>query len=375
MLSTLLRKDEGSMKYNVIEQDLKDVYDRNIPWEQLRNKTVLITGAYGMLASYVVYMLVYLNEQWDFHVRILAIVRSREKLRNRFGDITQRSYFKTYISSLDQPLDIEENIHFIIHTASPANPRYYKVYPAEVLKPNIIGNYYLLELAVRKKVEGYLFFSTCDIYGIVKDKKMIQESDYGSMDTLDIHNCYGESKRMAETMCRAWYAQKGVPVKIIRIAHTYAPTMDVEHDPRVFASFINDIIKKRDIVMKSDGSSKRTFCYIADALAAFFLVLFYGKSGEAYNVCNTEEFYSIVELAQILTNIYPQLGLKVIREDREKDDIYVENTVANSVPYDNSKLKQLGWKTRYDIRTGFRNVVEGIKQMENCNRTGILHNE
>ena len=348
------------MKHSIIEQDLEEVFHRNIPWEKLEGKTVLITGAYGMLASYVVYMLLYLNETAGMHIRMIAAVRSEEKLRERFLEFTQRSYFQMYKSELDGPFAIAQDIHYIIHAASLAAPQHYQVCPIEVLKPNTIGNYYLLELAAEKNVEGYLFFSTGDIYGVVEGKDTIQENDYGSMDTLDIHNCYSESKRMAETMCRAWQQQKGVPVTIARICHTYAPTMDVEHDPRVFASFVKDILEKKDIVMKSSGCSKRTFCYIADAVAAFFLILLCGKEGEAYNVCNTDAFYSIAELADILAGLYPDLHLEVVRKDREKDDVYVENSVANDVPHDNGKLKQLGWETKYDVRSGFLRVIEGI---------------
>lgn len=353
---------EGAgMKHSIVEQDLQEVFQREkIPWDKLEGKTVLITGAYGMLASYVVYMLLYLNEKAGMHIRILTAVRSEEKLRERFLEFTQRSYFKMYKSEMDEPFDIQEDIHYIIHAASLAAPQHYKVRPVEVLKPNIIGSYYLLELAAQKHVEGYLFFSTGDVYGVVEGKDMIRETDYGSMDTLDIHNCYSESKRMAETMCRAWQQQKGVPATIARICHTYAPTMDLEHDPRVFASFVKDIVMGNDIVMKSGGSSKRTFCYVADALAAFFLILFCGEQGQAYNVCNTDEFYSIAELGDILASLYPNLHLKVLRKDRDKDDAYVENSVANGVTYDNGKLKQLGWETKYDVRAGFSRVIEAI---------------
>lgn len=351
------------MKCSILEEDLAEVYRRDIPWEKLRGKSVLVTGAYGMLASYIIYMLAYLNEKAAMDVKIIALARSKEKLRKRFGKLLDQNYFVPYISGLEGPLDIEEDIRYIIHAASLADPSCYKVRPIDVLKPNVIGNYYLLELAEQKNVDGYLLFSSGDIYGAIDGKKTICENDYGSMDTLDIHNCYSESKRMAETMCRAWQQQKGTPVTIARICHTYAPTMDTEHDARVFASFVNDILKGRDIIMKSDGSSKRTFCYIADALAAFFLILLRGKHGEAYNVCNTKEFYSIAQLADTLAGLYPESGIRVVRREREKDDMYVENSVASRIPQDNSKLRQLGWEAVYDIQSGFKRTVEGIRQM------------
>lgn len=349
------------MKRRIIQTDLEDIYQRNIPWENLRNKTIVVTGAYGMLASYIVFMLLYLNEHRGMNINIIAVVRSKEKFIQRFGNIVNSGYVKLYISSLEEELDIQEDIDYIIHAASFASPQYYSVCPVEVLKPNILGNYYLLELAAKKKVDGFLFFSSGDIYGVVSGKEYITENDFGSMDTLDIHSCYSESKRMAETMCKAWFHQKNVPVKIARIWHTYAPTMDPEHDLRVFASFCNDVLHKRDIVMKSNGKAKRSFCYIADATAGFFLVLLCGKSGEAYNVCNTEEFYSIIELAEIIAGLYPELGLKVIQNEREKDEAYTENSVANHIPPDNSKLKSLGWRPTYSVPAGFRQVIEYFK--------------
>lgn len=351
------------MRRDIIGDDLREVYQRDIPWGKLQDKTVLVTGAYGMLASYVVFMLMYLNEKAGMRVHIIAIVRSEEKLRERFGGMVGRSYFKAYVNGLDGPLDIKEDIDYVIHAASLASPQHYGVCPIDVLRPNVVGSYHLLELAARKDVDGYLLFSTGDVYGAVEGKDAITEGDYGGMDTLDIHNCYSEGKRMAETMCKAWLIQKGVPTKIVRVWHTYAPTMDVGGDPRVFASFVNDILHGRDIVMKSDGSAKRSFCYIADALAGFFLVLLCGEEGEAYNVCNTDEFCSIAELAEGLAGLYPELSLKVIRKGRGQDDVYVENSLAGDIPPDNSKLRQLGWETKYDIRAGFRRVVEGIRQM------------
>ncbi|MDO4343718.1 MAG: NAD-dependent epimerase/dehydratase family protein [Eubacteriales bacterium] len=345
------------MKRDIIEEDLKDIYNRNIPWEMLENKTVLVTGAYGMLASYVVYMLIYLNEVAGVHVNIIALVRSADKFAGRFKEYANAKYMKVYTASLDGEIDISENVDYIIHAASLASPQYYSVCPVEVLKPNIIGNYHMLELAVKKKVLGYLLFSTGDIYGVVKGETRIAENTLGVLDPLDIHNCYSESKRMAETMCKAWLVQKNVPCKIVRIWHTYAPTMDLKTDPRVFASFANDIIEKRDIVIKSDGKAKRSFCYIADAVAAYFLVLLCGKNGEAYNVCNTSQFCSIAQLAEKLTGLYPELGLKVIYQKRAADDPYVENSVANYIAPDNQKLCRLGWSAVYTIEEGFRRVI------------------
>lgn len=201
-------------------------------------------------------------------------------------------------------------------------------------------------------------FSTGDIYGTI-DKKVITEDDYGVMDTLDIHNCYSESKRMAETMCKSFFVQYHVPIKIARIAHTYAPTMDIDHDPRVFASFVKNIISGEDIVMKSDGKGKRSFCYITDAVAGYFMILLNGQAGEAYNVCNTSQFVSIADLAETLVSLYPEKNLKVIRKERDASEHYTENVLLagkECVP-SNRKLENLGWKAKVSIEDGFDRVI------------------
>lgn len=348
------------MIHEVIRQDLEEIFARDIPWEDLRGKTVLITGAYGMLASYVTNMLIYLNEVHGFGITVKAFVRSAEKCRKRFGSFADRPYFEICTASLTEEIRVAEDVDYIIHAASLASPQYYDVCPVEVLEPNAIGTYRLLKLAAEKKVKGFLLFSTGDVYGSVKNADAIREDTLGTLDPLDIHSCYGESKRMAETMGRAFCHQYGVPFRSVRIWHTYGPTMDIDRDPRVFASFVSDIVHKRDIVMKSDGLAKRSFCYIADAVAGYFTVLLKGLDGEAYNVCNSEAFLSIRELAEIMTSLRPELGLKVIRRERPQGEHYLENTAANFIPPSGEKLEALGWKCAYDVRSGFDQVLKAF---------------
>lgn len=348
------------MMQEVVRQDLDEIFKRDIPWEDLRGKTVLITGAYGMLASYVTFLLLYLNEVHGFDIQIKAYVRSEEKCRKRFGSFVDKPYFTVCRDPLTEPVRVAGNVDYIIHAASLASPQYYDVCPVEVLEPNAIGTYHLLKLAAEKQVKGFLLFSTGDVYGAVKNADAIREDTLGALNPLDIHSCYGESKRMAETMGRAFCHQFGVPFKSVRIWHTYGPTMDIDRDPRVFASFVKDIVQKRDIVMKSDGLAKRSFCYIADAVAGYFTVLLKGQAGEAYNVCNSREFLSIRELAELMTGLRPELGLKVIRKERPRDEHYLENTAANFIPPSGEKLEALGWQPVYSAEAGFGRVLTAL---------------
>ena len=351
------------MRKNIIIEDLEDIYSRNIDWEMFRGSTVLITGANGMLASYFTFMLMWLNDCKGFGIRILAQVRSEERFFKRFGKAGRSENVRVITSPVTEKLQIDEDISFIIHAASLASPQYYDVCPVDVLSPNVLGTYHLLELAAEKKVKCFFMFSTGDVYGKISGRKLICESDLGLLDPLDIHSCYSESKRMAETICISFMKQYSVPVKIARIWHTYAPTMDICNDPRVYASFMRNVFLGEDIVIKSDGLGMRSFCYIADAIAGFFTIITKGTAGEAYNVCNTEQFVTIRELARILASLRTDIALNVSYKKRSTDEHYVENTAIGDAAPDNAKLKSLGWDTKYSIREGFSRVLDYITAM------------
>lgn len=349
----------------ILLEDMENIYDRKIDWDIMEGKTVLLTGAYGMLASYITFYISYLNLIKKINVRLVAVVKSQEKFKKKFPEIINCSFVSVVESNLLNPLMINEKVDYIIHAASLASPQYYDTCPVDVLAPNVIGTYHMLNLAFEKKVQGFLLFSTGDIYGNTNGIKDVTENDYGSLDTLDIHNCYSESKRMAETMCKAFLSQYNVPIKIARIWHTYAPTMDIETDSRVFSSFVKNIIEGKDIEMKSDGSGKRSFCYITDAIAGYFSILLYGTVGEAYNVCNSKQYMSILELAEKLVEIYPEENIHVIKKERDRNEHYVENSLlvdSISVPSE-KKLQSLGWETQVSVSEGFKRVIDYIRSI------------
>ena len=346
---------------NIIYEDLEDIYTRDIPWEQFRDTTVLVTGPNGMLASYVIYMFIFLNEVKHMNIHVIAMARSRDRFAARFGEYAEKDYIELRTDSILEPIQIGGNVDYIIHAASLASPQYYDMCPVDVLSPNVIGTFHLLELAVKKNCKGFLLFSTGDVYGKITGIEKVREDSLGVIDPLDIHSCYSESKRMAETMCISYRQQYGVPVRMLRIWHTYAPTMDINKDPRVFASFMKNIVEGKDIEIKSDGTGKRTFCYIADAIAGLFTVMTKGQDGEAYNICNTDQFVSIRELAETLASLRKDININVTWKQRSSDEHYTENTAIGQIAPSNEKLSDLGWNAKYDIITGFARVLRYLQ--------------
>lgn len=347
----------------IIRSDMENIYTRNIPWNRLNHKTVLVTGAYGMIASYFVFFLIYLNELKGMDIRIFAQGRNKEKMKKCFGSFCNRNYFTACHWDICEKIPNIGKFNYILHAASLANPRWYTKSPVDVARPNAIGTYQLLQYAEQCGVDDFLLLSSGDVYGqVLENEGYITENCMGIVDPLDIHSCYGESKRMAETWCKAFCHEKGISAKIARLAHTYGPNMDIENDPRVFASFTKCIVEGKDIVMLSDGTAKRAFCYAADAIAAFGYIIFKGEAGEAYNVCNEKEFMSIAELAEKLVKLESNSQLHVIKKERELEDTYLENKANRHNCLDATKLQKLGWECKYTTRMGFGKILQYLRK-------------
>jgi len=356
----------------IITEDVAEIIsDKNIDWNRLSGKTVFITGANGFLPAYMVLTLLGLNDELNLGIKILALVRNQAKAEARFKDLLKRDDIKLIVQDVSKPISIEEDIHFIIHAASQASPKFYGSDPVGTINANVLGTSYLLELAARKKVEKFLFFSSSEIYGLVDENNIpITEKDYGYIDPTNVRSCYSEGKKLGETLCVSWMHQYQVPVSIIRIFHTYGPGMDL-YDGRVFADFIADIVYNRDIVMKSDGAAVRAFCYLTDAITGYFLVMLHGVNGEAYNVGNTEGEISVIDLAEKLITLFPEKNLKVIRKEQLVTG-YIQSSVQRVVP-NTDKLQALGWKAKVDVATGFKRTITSCTIESELNTiSGIL---
>ncbi|NVJ90023.1 MAG: NAD-dependent epimerase/dehydratase family protein [Methylocystaceae bacterium] len=349
------------MRNSIVTEDLKFMTDQPIAWERLKNKTVLVSGAAGFLPSYMVETLLYLNENKNFNIKIIGLVRTLNKAKTKFKHALKSPLLHLIEQDVCHPIYIEDKIDFIIHAASFATPKVFKENPIETILPNVIGTKNLLDLAHKNHVEGFLYFSTSGVYGFVNENDYpIKEDCFGSLDSMDISSCYLESKRMGEMLCSAWMYQKGVPIRVVRPAITYGPGLELEGG-RSFEDFISCIVKKQDIILYSNGTAIRNFCYIADATLGFFTVMLNGKDGEAYNVA-TEHEISIKELAEYLTyTVFPERKLKVIMACDPSKEYLRMNFSRTTV--DISKIKALGWKLTFPIAEGFKRVVESCECM------------
>lgn len=343
----------------IISEDMGMIFSSKDSWEALRGSKVFITGAAGMIASYLVLFFIYLNEIYNYNIEIYAGIRNKDKAAWRFGKYLRRAYFHLYNEDVNEPVKISSDIDYIFHAASLASPQFYGSNPVETMLPNIVGTNEILKFAVKHKVKKFIFFSSGAVYGTVKGVGTIKEDCVGDLDFLAAGSAYGESKRCGEALCLAYCREYGVPVNIIRINHTYGPTLDLKNDRRAFAEFVKNIIDGHNIELKSAGLEKRAFCYLSDATEVILKILLEGATGECYNLANEEQFVSIKELAEILVGLYPEKELKVIYKTRNEEG-YLSLAQTSSIPCSSQKIKELGCQLKTDIKTGFDRTIKGL---------------
>jgi len=339
----------------ILLDDFEKIFNnKKIKWKVLKNKTILITGANGFIASYIIYFLIFLNQKYNFRIKIILIDRKKKKLNKKFINKNTKKNFILIEQDVCSNISIKEKIDFIMHLASIASPKIFFKKPIETILPNVIGTNELLKLSIKKKVKSFLFFSSGEIYG--NHNKILKENTINNLNHLTERASYSESKRMGEVLCYSYFKQKKIPVKIIRLFHTYGPCMNL-NDGRVMMDFVNNIVNQKNILIKGTGNQKRSFCYISDAVIGIFLVLINGQNGEAYNLGNPKELLSIKKLANLLSKYNKKISVKL----NSKLNSHKKKAPYQTVVPEIKKISRLGFSPKINVKKGFKKTINYFK--------------
>ncbi|MFJ3589329.1 MULTISPECIES: NAD-dependent epimerase/dehydratase family protein [unclassified Streptomyces] len=341
----------------VVAHDLDEILDRDLPWSELSGRTVLVTGASGMLPSYVVYTLLALNDRHGAGITVHGLVRNEEKARRLLADVLDRPDFNLVVQDVSVPLELPGPVDYVIHGASAARPALHGSQPVMTIKANLLGTFNLLDLCVEKASRGFVLMSSAEVYGAqAPETELIDEQSYGGFDILNPRACYAEGKRAAETICATYQAQYGIDSRAVRFGHVYGPGMALD-DGRVQADFAANVVAGKDIVLNSDGSGVRTYTYVADAIAGLFYALLRGDE-VAYNVADPAGLVSIRRLAELFTEVRPERGQQ-LRFTNESDARAYSLTKKQGL--DSARLSALGWSPVVDLPTGLNRMVTHLE--------------
>jgi len=340
----------------ILQQDL-EIMSEKMDFSKLSNSTVLVTGATGLIGSQIVLLLLYLNRIKNYSIKIIAMGRSLERLQKKFSQVLDRSNLKLLEADVQNVLNFDGDVDYIIHGASVTASKTFVEKPVDTILTAIDGTRNMLDFAKEKNVKGFVYLSSMEVFGTVEGEPKLSESDYGYIDILSARSSYPESKRMCECLCASYAKQFNLPVKIARLAQTVGPGFKYD-DNRMVVQFAKSVIENKDIVLLTEGKSKFCPIYTSDEICGIFTILLKGLSGEAYTVANSSAYSSVREIAQMVASEISQNKIKVVIKNNNSGQ-YPPSFAMN---LDTSKLKNLGWNADISLKEMYERLIESLKK-------------
>lgn len=349
------------INHEIYAADIASIVNENLSWEKLSGKSLLLTGASGLVGTVIVDVLMKKNRDDNLNVKICAAGRNEKIAKERFADYLDDKNFEFVKLDVNEPIKNDFPVDFIIHAASNTHPLLYSTEPVGTMTTNIIGTYNLLEFGLRKKISRFIFVSSVEIYGkALRDEDIFDENYCGYINCNTLRAGYPEAKRAGEAICQAYISQHGLDIVIPRLSRIYGATMRL-NDSKAMSEFIMNGVRGEDIVLKSQGVPRFSYCYATDAVSGILYCLLNGKCGEAYNVADSSEILSLRQIAEYISSL---AGRKVVFELPSETQAKGFSKAVNAI-MSNDKLRALGWSPKDDTRSGVKKTVEILKSIVN----------
>ena len=336
----------------VVLSDIKEIIKNKDLVSFFDKKSILITGASGLIGSMLIKVFDFANTEYDLNIDITGLARDEEKAKSILGDVIDKI---TIIYS--DAFEVEGEYDYIIHTASPTRSSFFVNYPVETIEAIVFGTKNMLELA-KSNNSTFVYISSMEEYGVPYiNGEIMTEDKVGVVDHLNTRACYPESKRMCECMCVAYNSEHDLDTRIVRLAQTFGAGMPLT-DNRVSMQFAKSVIENKNIVLHTEGKSISNFCYLTDALVAILTIIVRGQKGEVYNVCNDDETRSIYDIAKLVASEVANGKIDVEINISENKGYAPDNTMRLS----SKKLNGLGWIPKVSMVDGYKRIVCYIKE-------------
>lgn len=336
--------------------DIDEIIKHFPEFDKLNNKSILITGATGLICSAVIELLLRFNEKYNTNIKVFAACRTYDKFKFRYKSLLNRTDLNFIEYDATKLNELNVKVDYIIHGASNASPKAISNEPVETILSNIFGLKNLLDYSKQNNVKRLLYISSSEIYGKNNTELPIIENNYGFIDVLNARNSYSVGKKAAENLCVSYNKEYNTDSVIVRPGHVYGPTA-TKNDNRISSEWVYLVANNEDIIMKSEGKQIRSYCHCLDCATAILKILLNGKCSEAYNISNENSIIDIKTMANILVD-FTKVKLKI--DLPTNSELIAFNPMLNS-SLNNQKLKELGWNGFFDAKKGFEHTVEIVK--------------
>ena len=345
------------VKSNILNEDFANIAKR-YDFSALKNQSVFITGSTGLIGSQLVLFMDYLNQTKNFGIKIYALCRSEEKAKRVFAD--SFLHIHCVVGDVLNLPSISDSIDYVVNGASITASKEFINHAVETIDIAVNGTLNLLRFANEKKVKSFVYLSSMEAFGVTDGKGQVREEDLGYIDISSPRSSYMESKRMCENLCACFASEYGLNVKSIRLAQVFGVGIDY-NDTRVAAYFARSVIEGTDIVLKTEGKTRRPILYSSDAISAILTVLLKGAKGNVYTAANPETLMSIRETAEVIVERIACNAISLIFDIKEVPPEYAPNLNLN-LNLNVDKLALLGWKPDIGLEEAYKRLIAGMKE-------------
>ena len=304
---------------------------------------ILITGGAGFIGSHLCKKLLENNNS------IICLDNFITGFKKNVEELSNNSNFKLIEHDISKPLEIKEDLDWILHFASLASPKHYLNYPIKTLKSGLLGTHNCLGIAKAKNAKVFLA-STSEVYGDPLVHPQTEEY-WGNVNSIGVRSCYDESKRGAEALTYAYMRQHNVDVRVVRIFNTYGPNMHPD-DGRVVSNFIVQALKGESLTIYGNGQQTRSFCYVDDLVAGILKMMDINYK-LPLNLGNPKEF-TISELANIVLKLTDS-------KSKIKNLPLPEDDPKQRQPNINKVKEKTGWQPKVSLEEGLKKTIEYFK--------------
>ena len=345
---------------SILTKDFDELLNSELDLELFRNKTFFITGATGLIGSLLTRFLLYADQQIGLNLRILALIRNREKAQRLYADYLPAS-LKFVVAELGHGnLQLTEKVDYIIHAAAVTGSKQMITDPVGTIHTALWGTDEVLRVAVESQATAVVYLSSMEVYGQPATMGQTAEKDLGYVNLSNIRSSYPEGKRMSELLCNSYAEQYGLRVMSARLAQVFGAGI-LPAENRVFAQFARSAMKGEDIVLHTTGQSEGNYVYTTDAIKAILMLLQKGKTQQAYNVANENSHLTIKSMAELVVEEFGRPDTQVVIDIPTENMGYAPDV---KLWLDSHKLQQLGWQPTVDLKESYARLIQWLKEQE-----------
>lgn len=350
-------------KWNpTLESDLKELSVNCKELKQLEERSILVTGATGLVGSLLIRAMAYYNQTVEKPIQIYAFFRNFDKAKGIYGPLLNKHWMHLIVGDVTKPCSEKDEIDYIIHCAGITASRMMVENPVETIFTSLEGTRQMLDFARHKKVKGMVYISSMEVYGSLDGNQGdVTEDMLGFLNPLEVRSDYPESKRMCKNLCVAYASEYDLPIKIARLAQTFGAGI-LPGENRVFAQFAKSAVNHQNIVLHTRGLSEGNYCYSTDMIHGVLLICLKGEKAKAYNVANEQTHTTIADMATLVAREIAAPPVEVIF-DIPKCNVY-GYAKDTKMKLDSTALRMLGWEPKVDLKEAYIRLTKSM-----CGRT------